>query len=68
MALSVPSRIYSLPKKHHGRRITPAPVVAPVKWGLGCEQLQAIAGFGFEFVPIGRFLAFDAVLGPRHCV
>ena len=67
-AADSPRGLTRAPQKHNGRRIDPAPLVGPVKRGLGCEQFQAVAGFGFELVAVGRFLALDAVLGPRHRV
>ena len=35
-------------------------------WCLGGQQFQGVATFDFEFVAVGRFLALDAVLGPRY--
>src|ERR1019366_1651172 len=61
-----PRSFLPLPQKNHGRRINPAPVVFPLGSCLGCQPFQAVTTLHFEFVTVCRFLALDAVLGPRH--
>ena len=58
-------------QKHEGRgMIHPAPVdreLFPDSGGVG-QQLEAVAVLGFKLVAVGRFLAFDAVLGPWYSI